>query len=258
MTSLAQLIEQFDHNPAVSVPPDWFQGRTVYGGLSAALALQSVLKSGLGVLPPLKSAHVTFVGPAAPPLVFRSRLLRAGKSVSTVAVECESEAGAALNALFMFGQGRESAIHYNDVTAPNVPPPQDCPAWPARGIPPFIQNFELRTAGKALPFSQAPEGELLVWVRHKDAAGVDPMVALVGIADCLPPAAMIFFTTPAPLSSITWAFDILESPPASDEWLLLRSKLEHAQNGYSTQHMDIWTMRGERVVAGRQNIAVFA
>lgn len=258
MISLAQLISQFSHQEPFVVPPDWLQGRTVYGGLTAALALQSVLLSAGGAsLPPLKSASFAFVGPAVPPLTFHQRILRAGKSVTAVAVEAMSDAGPALDGFMIFGQERQSALCYDTAPMPKVQPPLACAPWPKEVMPDFLQHFEVRQAGVAYPLAGAEHPEFLVWLRHLDANHVDPMVALVALADGLPPAAMNFFKAPAPISSITWSFDIL-APVVEEGWLLMRSYGGQARDGYSAQDMEIWTESGKRLLWGRQNVAIFA
>lgn len=108
-----------------------------------------------------------------------------------------------------------------------------------------------------MPFSGSPDPRLMAWVRHKDAAGVDPMVALIAMADCLPPAATSLCQARAPLSSITWMVDIL-GPVPEGEWLLFRSRTEQADEGYSSEDMEIWTESGRRLLWGRQTIAIFA
>ena len=45
-----------------TVPPTWLQGRTSYGGLSAALALETA-RDLVPDAPPLRSAQISFVGP---------------------------------------------------------------------------------------------------------------------------------------------------------------------------------------------------
>ncbi|MGD9799873.1 MAG: acyl-CoA thioesterase domain-containing protein, partial [Parvularculaceae bacterium] len=45
------------------VADNWLQGRTVYGGMTAALCLEAAQRAVPG-LPPLRSAQVSFIGPA--------------------------------------------------------------------------------------------------------------------------------------------------------------------------------------------------
>ena len=62
-------LEAMDGGWALDAPPSWSQGRTLYGGMTAALCWAAVGRSVPG-LPPVRSAQFTFdraeaVGPAA-------------------------------------------------------------------------------------------------------------------------------------------------------------------------------------------------
>ena len=107
-----------------------------------------------------------------------------------------------------------------------------------------------------MPFSGAADPELLMWVRHEDAQGIDPMVALIALADALPPASITTLTAHVPLSTITWAVDIINAP-VPDQWFLLKTSSHVAAGGYSFQDMEIWSESGELVLRGRQTVAVF-
>ena len=41
-------------------------------------------------------------------------------------------------------------------------------------------------------------------------------------------------------------------------WFLLRQKAEHASQGYSSQDMVVYGRGGRPVLAGRQNVAIYA
>lgn len=259
MPTLAHLIDRFDPAAGFDVPASWRQGRTAFGGLSAALALQTALRTAPSALPPLKSAHIWFVGPADATLRFDARVLRQGKSATSVAVDCLAEGQAALRAALLFAQPRPSRIAHDFLPArPNVVGPDDAtPIADSAATPAFVANFEMRLAGGALPISAATDPELLVWARHRDASGVDPSVALVALGDCLPPAAMTCFTEPAPVSSMTWTLDFPQ-PASAGDWFLLRSASRHAADGYSLQDMQIWDSTGRLVLSGRQTVALYA
>ncbi|MCA8885628.1 MAG: thioesterase family protein, partial [Hyphomonadaceae bacterium] len=77
---------------AVEAPVEWSQGRTLYGGITAALAYEAVRRSH-DALPPLRSAQFTFVGPASGRLRFTTALLRRGRSSTLIAADCLSEEG---------------------------------------------------------------------------------------------------------------------------------------------------------------------
>ena len=56
----------------------WLQGRTAYGGASAAIALTAI-KAAFPDLPPLRSAQIAFVGPLAGEVTATPVLLRRGE-----------------------------------------------------------------------------------------------------------------------------------------------------------------------------------
>ena len=56
-------MQPFDGGFRVGISDDWRQGRAIYGGLSTALCLTAARGSIEG-LPPLRSAQVSFIGPA--------------------------------------------------------------------------------------------------------------------------------------------------------------------------------------------------
>lgn len=260
MLTLSGLLAGFDPILGLQLPESWLQGRTAYGGISTALGVVAASRAHSERLPPLRSAQVSFIGPAAGQLRFAPQLLRAGKSVVTMAVDISSDAGLAVRLALVFGHGRESTTSRQVSGFPPVRPWHECREFDMSRTPfapAFTANFQMRPAGGAMPLSGAEDAELLIWVRHRDASGVDPAVALVAMADALPPAVFTALTVAAPVSSINWSFDLLESAPQGD-WFLLRSASEYISDGYSLQDMQVWDERGRLVMRGRQSVAVFA
>jgi len=52
--------------------------------------------------------------------------------------------------------------------------------------------------------------------------------------------------------------NFLSEDISTDEgWWLMRSAAEHARDGYSSQDMQVWNSRGELIITGRQNVAIF-
>ncbi|MFC3076611.1 acyl-CoA thioesterase [Phenylobacterium terrae] len=241
---------------AIEAPEGWTQGRTLYGGMTAALCAEAARRS-LADLPPLRSAQFAFTGAAAGRLRFEVGLIRQGRSSSFVAVDGFADAGPVARALFAYGAARESQVGHDAADAPRVAAPEDCPPFFEAPRGGFFQNFEMRLAAGARPMSPGAEPAFTVWVRHLDHAGVDPVVSLLALADSLPPAAMVAFPAPAPISTVTWSLDILQ-PVQAGEWRLLSSASEQAADGYSLQAMSLWSREGRRLAAGRQTVAIFA
>lgn len=258
MITFSQILGMFDGSSELPIPPNWLQGRTAYGGLSTALALQSALNVAGKDLPPLKSATVSFIGPAAGSLRFRSNLLRRGKTATSIAVDCLADGELALRASFVFAAPRTSSIDHDFCDRPAVGTPKDYKPFNGGGVEPASTvNFDLRPTGGALPLSGSKSPVMAGWVRHVDAVGVEPAVALVALADSMPPAALACLTEMAAFSTVTWTFDLAQ-PAEAGEWFLLRSCSQRAKGGYSYQTMNAWNEGGQLVLAGSQTVVFFA
>jgi acyl-CoA thioesterase len=257
-TGLLAGIEAAGDGFTALITEDWLQGRTTYGGLSAALCVEAALRA-CADLPPLRSALFAFIGPAAGPVTIRPNLLRRGKSSAFVDVTLASPEGPATRATLCFAADRASAHRHLGVDPPIVPPPESCPPFfvDDRG-PRFARQFESRRAGGAALMSGSKEPETLFWTRHKDTAARSTL-ALIALADVSPPPAMTMFTEPAPISTMTWALDLLDPAPAwEDGWYLCRAIGDSVGGGYSSQAMSVWTRSGRPVIVGRQMVALFS
>jgi len=254
---MASMTTDGDAN-SVTATEDWLQGRTIYGGLSAAFCLESVARQ-FGDLPPLRSAQFSFVGPATGTVTIRSSLLRKGKSTVFVGVDLFGEAGLATRATLCYGTARASAIGYGSLAAPTVPEPEACPPF-FRNIPglAFLQHFEGRFAGGNPPFSQKPDPAFSIWVRHQDQAKPASTTALVALTDASPAGALVLFERPGPLSTMTWSVDLLtDHIETRDGWWLLQTRAESVVGGYSSQATTLWNADRQPVLVSRQNVAVF-
>jgi acyl-CoA thioesterase len=244
----------------VDIPEDWQQGRTTFGGLTAALCLAAVERTWTD-LPPLRSAQFTFVGPAGGAVEMTPRLLRRGKSSVFAAVELSAGGGLATHAVLSFNAGRESQYSYRARTAPKVPPPGTTEAFFRSGKPRFTQHFEGFVAGGQKLVSGAETPELVVWVRHRDPNAMASLPGLIALGDTLPVAAYTMLTAPVPASSITWSVEMVDAAAAlrapGDAWYLLRSGGEDVRDGYSVQDMALWAQDGTLIMLARQTVAIF-
>ncbi len=248
-------IRRIDGGFTAEIPEDWKQGRTSYGGFSAALALEAA--RGLAPdLPPLRSAQVSFVGPLSGEVEVRAKVLRRGRNASWISAEVTSEGGVGLTATFVFMGPVESSLHLHEVPMPAriIPVDQAKPLPEGRG-PGFAGHFNRRFG---VPRSDQAEPEIDWWVQLKDREGLDPMVELMLCADALPPGVLFMMDSAAPISSMTWLVNLLTPLPQSrDGWWLLRSAGNYAEKGCSSQDMAIWNADGTAVAVGMQSIALF-
>jgi len=256
---LGAVLDRFDQQGETWVgeaPLSWAQGRTLYGGMTAALAWAMTARA-FPDLPPLRSAQVAFVGPASGRLTITPRLIRQGRSAAFVAASVSGEAGPAAECLFSCGHPRDSAVHHTAPAAPPVPAPDDCPLlFGGAPGPDFARNFEMRIAAGNRPLAQG-DPFFTCWTRFSRHQEVDPLTGLIALADALPPAAMVSFPKPAVISSMTWSIEIDHLPSDADAWFLQRSEAEDSADGYSRQAMTLWDTSGRRLFAARQTVAIF-
>lgn len=259
LSALLSGLQADDGHYAAEITPDWMQGRAIYGGLSAALCLDATLKSHAG-LPPLRSAQLAFIGPAGSAVEIVPTLIRQGKSTAFITADLLSEGKLAVRGNFCFGKARDSRFSRTELPTPAVSGPDECPSFFKPELSPsFAQHFDGRFAEGSLPMSGARAPDFTVWLRHRDKAIEPAIVGLAALADALPPASMCLFNQPRPISTMTWMFDVLAGEPETEDgWWLCRSTAETARDGYSSQAMSIWNRRGEPMVIGRQNVAIFA
>jgi len=258
-SGLLEALRKSPERPSITVAEDWLQGRTVYGGLAAALCLEACQIT-LPTAPPLRAAQFAFVGPATGRLELVCTTLRRGKSTIFAGVDLMADRALATRATFCFGLARPSALSYANLAAPAVAAPNDCPqflsAEPASLA--FVQHFDWRLAGGARPMTRNADPEILLWVRHREDDLPPSLVSLLALADAPPPAAMVLFPSRAPISTMSWGVEVLdESVRTEGGWWLIRTAAQTVGAGYSSQAMTVWNRSGTPVLAARQSVAIF-
>ena len=260
-TTLDTLLDaavQGDAQRHYHIGSDWMQGRTAYGGISAACALHSAMIEHPGDAP-LRTAQVSFIGPVGGECDVTTRMLRQSKSSRFVAADLVSESGYGTNAVFSFMKPRESHVDLRQVLPPDIREPDQLemvPDHPAR--PNFTRKFEMRPAsGRGFGHGR-DEANIVTWVRWIDTPQSDSHIALLVLADALPPAAMTAFHQFGPISSSTWIQHFLtDHPTTTDGWWLLVSRSHHVRNGFSAQDMYIFNADRELVSIGGQGVALY-
>lgn len=241
-----------------TVPETWHQGRTAYGGFSTALCLDAAMREGGEGLPPLRSAQVAMIAPVAGEVEARAAIIRRGRNATWASAELHCNGALAFTASFVFMGPVESSLHINERPMPEgfVAQSEARAVTYTEHTPAFLRNhFDTL---HALPPRDGKQADMCRWVRLKDDGGLDPMVALVLLADALPPGVMPLMTAWVPVSTMHWQVNLLTPKPVTqDGWWLLRSVGDYAEKGCSSQRMAIWNSAGDPVMAGMQSVALF-
>ena len=135
------------------VGPEWMQGRTTYGGCSAALCLQAARQAARDAQQddghrasasaekwPLRSAQVAFLGPVAGDVRINAAALRSGKSMQHLRTDIVNPDGSvSATGIFSFGSSRKSQLNFLEIPgAPDsLPPPTESQALPRAMAPQF-------------------------------------------------------------------------------------------------------------------------
>ncbi|MTI01601.1 thioesterase family protein [Roseibium sp. RKSG952] len=242
------------------LPPNWMQGRTSFGGFTAAMLLNAARTQHLD-LPPLRSALINFTAPIGEGPSIETEMMRQGRNVTTLSARADIGGKTAAMGTFSFGAAQQSLV---SVACPPIPSPapEDTPGYLPPGVTkgpiPFFNNFDVRLIEGALPFTGSDSGYVRVWARHRDERMRDRIEGLIALADVLPPSIFSLLTKPGANSSMNWMVNLLsETVQTDDGWWLMENQLTAGRDGYSSQVMRMWNTDGELVVDGMQSVIIF-
>jgi acyl-CoA thioesterase len=236
---------------------NWRQGRTLFGGLSACLAVLSA-KRAFPQLPPLRAAQFAFIGPVTGALFLTPILLRTGKSATFIEVEGRAETNTAFRATLVFGVSRRSSHSYSALAMPHAAPPGALPRLISEPLAPtFSHEFESQIAGGAPAISGAAKPEYLAWLRHRDRFAPDDITSIIALGDATPPPALSMFKEFPTVSTIMWSIDFLSDKFSGPGWHLVSAESDVIGDGYCNQRSVLWESSGVPIFISRQTIAIF-
>jgi len=257
-SQLLQTIEGSGGEAVCEVHPEWMQGRAVFGGLQAILAVHA-MRGLIDADIPLRTLQVAFVAPSTSSHIQANAiLLRQGKSASQL--EARLTDGHTLLAVVIgvFGKARASSLHLMpDMPAVECDEPRPLPYVPGLS-PSFTQHFNSSWLLGGMPFSGVREPHMSVALGMPDEAGSSEFHVLA-MADFLPPVGLSWLQSPAPGSSMTWMLEILcnrvDGLPM-DGWRV-DADMVAAADGYTHQSVTLWGPEGQPIALSRQTMVVF-
>lgn len=240
----------------------WYQGRGVYGGITAALLLKA---SATRIDDPRcipRSLTVHFCAAAeAGPVEIKSELVRQGSRVSHTRAEMTREGKMIAFSSATFGTQRDHWIAYDRTDEPHAPPPSEAPpAFAHPMMPVFTQFFDMRFCVGAKPFSGAQLPETGGYVSPKEPLVCDAALA-AAMLDVWPPAAMALSDTFMNAASVDFTVHFFEALPLSsatpDDEYLVRVRSNFARDGYAEELREMWAPDGRYIAQCRQLFALF-
>ena len=256
LSELLAMTRRDAEHVGVTVGPEWLQGRSVFGGLQAAIALQAMRTLVTAALP-LRTLQMTFLAPVESGGVRASaRVLRAGKNTTHVEARIGESDVQAL-AIGVFGNARESIVQR--AVAPPTPQKirRALPFVPGV-MPNFLQQFDVDLVDGAPPFADAHITRSAYELGLRDSGPVTESHVLV-FADFVPPVALSWMSKPTPGSSLTWMLELLHTDITAQPLAGWRTESDMlaAADGYTSQTTTLWAPSGAAVALSRQSMVVF-
>jgi acyl-coenzyme A thioesterase PaaI-like protein len=242
---------------SLAVTPDWLQGRTVFGGVQAALALRAMRTLVPGV--PLRTLQGTFLAPVPEGTVTATaRVLRTGKSATHVEARLADGDTPLALLVGVFGAPRASVVQLRPrQQAVDAAKPRDFP-YLAGVMPAFTQHFKARWLRGGFPYTGDTGAAHVVELAMRDA-GPATEGHVLAMADFVPPVGLSHLRTPAPGSTLTWMIEFLAHAfegLALENWRV-DVAMDHARDGYTGQSVMVWGPGGEPLAMSRQSMVVF-
>lgn len=239
---------------------DWAQGRTLFGGLQAMLAVRA-MRLLVPQAPPLWSLQTTFVAPVRPGKVrICIQVLRQGRAAMQMEARLMDGEQTAAVVVAVFGAARESVIKVDPRQSRELLPGQQSPELPfIPGIVPnFTQHYDYRWVEGGIPFTGSKQPETRIHLRQRDVGMLDEP-HIVALADAIPPPALSLLDKPTQASTLSWSLEFVRHlpPVASDAWWRMDASIVAARDGYSSQDAYLFGPDGELVALARQVVAVF-
>ncbi|MAM86054.1 MAG: acyl-CoA thioesterase II [unclassified Hahellaceae] len=248
----------------LSVDESWMQGRSTFGGLTAAIALQAMQAHAGGRV--LRNFNCNFVGPVDDaPLSLAPVALRSGKSVTVLGCRIMQPDGIKLDATAAFGDSRDSDICVDPAGVADVGLVEDGAPLPhVAGVTPnFTEYFDYAFTDNKLPFTGRGDGVMNGYMRFRESAvkadaALTPML-LLGLIDAWPPATLPLLRKVVPASTLAWNVQFVQpcGQSRATDWFRYEAKIAQAADGYGFTHARVWNERDELLAFSQQTVTVF-
>ncbi|MFK7988091.1 MAG: acyl-CoA thioesterase [Sandaracinaceae bacterium] len=239
------------------VPEGWMQGRSVFGGLTAAL-MAALGRRHVGDGRVLRGQSMSLARPvSAGALSGQVATLRQGKGVHFVEVRLRQNGETVATASLTFVALRRPSVRVEGPPRWRGPDPDSLPELPYLPglMPEFVQRVDMRWASGAPPFSGASDARFEGYCRFRGPSG--DAEGLLALLDVWPSPTLSLVTTPAPASTVTWSAHLLEIPEAMADWYAFSYRTIAGHDGFHTVMGELHGPDGRLVAWTEQLMAIF-
>lgn len=242
----------------LTLPAGWMQGRSAFGGLTAAAMAALARRNVPDDTRRLRSSSVQLLAPAVPGEVRgTSEVLREGRNITFVETRLYQGDTLVGRATQVFAKVIESSIEVSAPPCPETPDPESLPALPyLEGITPeFTQHVDMRWATGRPPFMGSTEAAFTGLFRYRvTLGGAEGMLALL---DSWPAPSLSLAKRPCPASTVTWNAHLIADPASFEDWFTMRYETVVGAHGLHTVVGHLYD--GSKTLVGwsEQVVAIF-
>ena len=247
----------------MSIDSGWGQGRSAFGGLTAALVLTHIEQQTGLTDRDLRTINIHFCGATQAdfPCQLRHRVLSYGKSVIQVEGQLLQNGEVKTAIVACFTLPRRSSISI-DLPAKQFPLSiEQAPklVFEQGKLPDFVQYFDLRYTHNNMPYSGSKDSLISGWMRFANPKEQLDNSGILALIDAWPPAVLPMLTKRAPSSTITWNLEFMYPRPtlAIEDLLFYECSAIEADQGYAHTEGKIYHPNGQLLVLTRQMIGVY-
>lgn len=263
MAHIDELLRSAVSGQTMTVPASWGQGRTAFGGLSAALLYQAMTNE-LADERELRVQTLQFVAPLMTdePFTLRVTHLRDGKNVTQMQAQLIQHEQVAVQAIAAFGKQRKSkiAIDTEPTTLPMAPEKANWIPQIPKVIPKFHRHIDLKIDQGGAPFTGKKTAEYAGWMRFTLPPETMTVAHIIALIDVWPPTVLQQLKWPAPASTLSWNVELVHPNPviSGKQWLYYDCQTEQANDGYAHTVAKVYLSDGTLLALSRQLVTVFA
>ena len=240
----------------------WWVQAGPNGGYVGAILLRALEAEVADLERVCRSSTVHYLArPEAGPADVEVTVERTGRSMTSASARL-SQGGRPLAIAVAALSRPRPGPEFQDVTMPDVPPPEACDGGPFSGdlpaaaVPTLAQRYEYRHAIGPAPFSGADEALTGGWIRLSDPRPVDASL-LVAYADAWMPALFGRLRGPWGITTVDLTVHVRSLPAEpSDDWCLVRFRSTVSADGFCEEDGEIWSRDGQLLAHSRQLAAL--
>lgn len=242
---------------AADLAPGWVVGGGINGGYLLALIGNALRASSPGKPDPIAVSAFYLSASVPGPATVRTRLIREGGSINTMAAELSQDGNNRITVLATYGDlSRITDEVHTTAVEPELAPLEKClPVSMApeeiQRMAPLMSRFDLRLdpacAGWAIG-EPGGNGFIQGWLRLSDEREPDPLSLLLAV-DALPPVTFeLGMPGWAPTLELTAHVRALPVPG----WLKVRHATRNMAGGMFEEDCEVWDSAGRLVAQSRQ------